>query len=479
MSKNRFRLAVTAGLACALMLASVPGHAANAAAVTNLRIFVGLGTGTDPTQEKEADALAKTWNDAHPDIQIKFEYNDNATVKDILLTQVASGNVPDIVGPVGIGGLNETGDFWADLSSYVTKDKTALKLSDFDQSTLNLYQLNGKDIAIPLGIYPSFVFANKDLFDQAGLKLPPTAYNNGKPMYQGKVWDMSAVQDLAIKLTQDKNGKFADEAGFDPTKIAVYGYADIDDIFRGYIQNWSPGHAGVAKDGKTAIFNDPVIVQAMQWRHDAIFKYHFFPDLSAQNLLNNNGNTETFAAGNVAMVYSHTWSLDGIKDVKFKWVAADAPVAPNGKLTARINADTFAIMDKSTNKDQSWQVLKWLTSSEVAAKACAIYGCLPARSSARSAWETQTKTDFPSLDLNVVYGAVKYLDNPNSEAPMPSYNQAFDALTQFISTLDSTPDFDVATELNKLNTQMQAIFDGKVPTDTPAPAATAAATASS
>ncbi len=477
MLKNRFRLILTAGVAAAMLLASLPSRSANAAAVTNLRIFVGLGTGSDTNQTAQEDALAKVWNDAHPDIQIKFEYTDNASARDVLLTQEASGNVPDIVGPVGIGGLNATSNFWADLSSYIKKDTAALNLKDFEQATLNLYQLNGKDIAIPLGIYPSFLFINKDLFDQAGLPLPPTDYSNGKPTYQGKPWDMAAVQDLAIKLTQDKAGKFADEKDFDPTKIAVYGYADVDDIFRGYIQNWSPGHAGVAKDGKTAIFNDKTILAAMQWRHDAVFKYHFFPDLAAQALLNNSGSTQTLAAGSVAMVYSHTWALDGIKDVKFKWVAAVPPLAPNGKLTARINADTFAVMNKSTHKDQAWQVLKWLTSAEISPKACAIYGCLPARLPARADWEKQTTTDYPSLDLKIVFGAVPYLDNPNSEAPMPNFNQASDALTQFMSSLDSDPNFNVATELNKLNTQMQLIFDGKAPTSTPAPEATAAATA--
>ncbi|HVO41213.1 MAG TPA: extracellular solute-binding protein, partial [Aggregatilineales bacterium] len=332
-----------------------------------------------------------------------------------------------------------------------------------------------KDVAVPLGIYPSFMFVNKDLFDQASMPLPPTDYNNGKPQYQGKLWNMDAVKDLAIKLTQDKNGKFADEADFDPKNIAIYGFADIDVDMRGYAQLFSPGHAGVAPDGKTAIFNDKTYIEAMQWRHDAIFKYHFFPELSAQKDLNNNGDTNTFASGRVAMSYSHTWSLQGITGLKAKWVAAVAPVAPNGKLTARINADTFAVMQKSTHHDQAWEVIKWLTSPEVAAKACAIYGCLPARVSARADWEKQIKSDFPDLDLKVVYGAIKYLDIPNGEAPMPNYNQAYDTFSQFLTQLDSDPNLDVKAGLDKLNTQMQLVFDGKAPTETPEPAATAAA----
>jgi len=467
MSKKRFSLLLTSLLVCALLL---PAQLkSNAQSPVNIRIFVGLGTGTDDTQRKDQEALAKIWNDANPDIQIKFEFNDYATARDVLLTQIAGGNAPDIVGPVGIGGLNSTGNLWADLTQYIAQDKAALKLDDFEPATIQLYQLEGKDIAIPLGIYPSFMYINTDLFEQASVALPPTDYNDGKPTYEGKAWDMAAVREAAIKLTQDKNGKFGDEKDFDPANVAVYGFADIDIDMRGYAQLFSPGHAGVATDGKTAIFNDKTYVEAMQWRHDAIFKDHFFPDASAQKTLTNAGTTNTFASGKVAMYYSHTWALDAIKDVKFKWVAAVAPVAPNGKLTARINADTFAIIEKSKNKDAAWKVIKWLTSAEIAPKACAIYGCLPARNSARADWEKQITGDFPSLDLKIVYGAVKYLDNPNSEAPMPNYIQAFDTYSQFFSALDSDRGLDVKAELDKLNTLMQAVFDGKAPTPTPAP----------
>jgi multiple sugar transport system substrate-binding protein len=432
------------------------------AAPTQIRIYVGLGTGTDEQQRIDQDALAKAWNDNHSDIQITFQYNDYATARDVLLTQVAANTPPDIVGPVGIGGLNSTGDLWADLTTYIAQDKAELNMSDFDAATLNLYELNGKDIAIPLGIYPSFMFVNKDIFDAAQVALPPTDYNNGQPQYEGKVWDMEALRQVAIKLTQDSNGRYADEQEFDPTKIMIYGFADTLIDMRGWAQLFSPGHAGVAPDGKTAIFNEKTYVQAMQWRHDSIFKDHISPDLAAQTALNTNV-ANPFASGKIAMLYSHTWAMDGIKDVKFKWVAGVAPVAPNGKLTARINADTFAILDKSPNKDAAWKVLKWLNSPEIAAKACAIYGCLPARISARSAWETQIKTDYPLLDLNVVYGAIPYLDVPNSEAAMPNYNQAFDTFSAFFSALDTDPNLDVPSELDKLNTQMQAVFDGKVP----------------
>src|SRR5450432_3023981 len=138
MLKSRFRMLLTTALLLALVFAAVPRQVANAADPVTIRIFVGLGTGTEDAQQKAQDALAKLWNDKNPDIQIKFEYNDYNSARDVLLTQVAAGNAPDIVGPVGIGGINSTGDLWADLSKYVAQDKAELKLDDFDAATLGL-----------------------------------------------------------------------------------------------------------------------------------------------------------------------------------------------------------------------------------------------------------------------------------------------------------------------------------------------------
>src|SRR5689334_1883441 len=108
MSRKLLRPMVAAAILAALCLSTLSQIPAKAADVVNLRIFVGLGTGTDDEQRTAQDALAKEWNDAHPAIQIKFEYNDYATARDVLLTQIAGDHSPDIVGPVGIGGLNST-----------------------------------------------------------------------------------------------------------------------------------------------------------------------------------------------------------------------------------------------------------------------------------------------------------------------------------------------------------------------------------
>ncbi len=174
-----FRVSIILAVAVAIVLGAAP-RTTRAADVANIRIFVGLGTGTHDTDKVVQDALAKEWNDAHPDIQIKFDINDNNTARDVLLTQAASDNPPDIAGPAGIRAVNETGALWADLSTYIDKDKDALKLDDYDPAVLELFKsLGGKNLSVALGIYPSFMWVNEDVFKAAEVPLPPKKW--GEP----------------------------------------------------------------------------------------------------------------------------------------------------------------------------------------------------------------------------------------------------------------------------------------------------------
>ncbi len=472
-----FRVSIILAVAVAIVLGAAP-RTTRAADVANIRIFVGLGTGTHDTDKVVQDALAKEWNDAHPDIQIKFDINDNNTARDVLLTQAASDNPPDIAGPAGIRAVNETGALWADLSTYIDKDKDALKLDDYDPAVLELFKsLGGKNLSVALGIYPSFMWVNEDVFKAAEVPLPPKKWGEPYVDRDGKShpWDWETVGLIAKQLTSDTAGKYADEEGFDPKNIQIYGFANFWSDFRHIANEWGAEDNGVSqKDLKTATFNQPAYVKVAQWYQNAIFKDHFMPDSGAQGALQQG--TSPFESGRLAMWYSHTWYNFAIPGIKFTWGIYPSPAVPGTdgkKIVAPMHADTFAILDKSKHKDQAWEVLKWLNSTEISSKLCGIYGCIPARKSARGPWETATKEKIPQWDLDIVEGAAKYPDVPNHEGFLPNQAKAKDAYDQFMTRLQTDPTVDVVKELDQLNQTEQGIFEGHFP-PTPTPAPTAA-----
>lgn len=423
-----------------------------------VKIYVGLGTGYHPEQQAAQVALADEWNATHDDIKVEFEFHDNDTARDELLTRVASGDAPAIVGPAGVRSIYETSDLWADLTEFIERDREELQLEDLDQSSMGLYELGDRTIALPFGIYPSFVYVNETIFNDAGVELPPLEHG---------AWTWSDLREKAIMLTQDANGYYADEAEFDPEAIEVYGYYPFWTNFRASVILFSPEDGGVQlnDDGSvTATFNQEAIQQAVQFYHDGIFVDHFIPNADAEASIGE-GVTNPFVSGRIAMGISHTWLFTGMRDAiesgafTDEWNVYPVPTAPNGVTTARIHADTFAIMDAYPNKDAAWEVLKWMTMGETALELSEIYGAMPARLSLRGDWEATWLEAFPQLNIDVIYDAVEYLDAPNHEGYMPNYARAWDALEVYWNALRSTPDMDVIAELDAVNAEVQALFD--------------------
>ena len=86
------------------------GTAASAAATRRSR----------STVEKQ---VVEKFNASHPDIHLTFEAVPYAGANDALATEIASGNGPDIVGPVGIGGANAFHGQWLDLAPLIAEDQ--------------------------------------------------------------------------------------------------------------------------------------------------------------------------------------------------------------------------------------------------------------------------------------------------------------------------------------------------------------------
>ena len=147
-------------------------------------------------------------------------------------------------------GLNLFRDQLLDLAPLIAK--TNYSVPGVDPKLVDFFKLgaNGATIGVPYAVYPSYLYFNKDLFDEAGLPYPPTKVGE---LYQGKPWDMDAVRTLGMKLTVDKAGNDATSAKFDPTKVVQWGfdmqYADNSPLAESSL--FGPG-SFVAADGKTA-----------------------------------------------------------------------------------------------------------------------------------------------------------------------------------------------------------------------------------
>ncbi len=422
-----------------------------------VRWFVGLGAGTQPAHLVPQKTWIDKYNTSQKEVYISLELVDNSLAGSILKTEIAAGNPPDIIGPVGIEGLNLFRDQLQDLAPLIAKANYTQpgidpKLADFFK-----IGAGGAQIGIPFAVYPTFLFYNKELFDEAKLPYPPTKIGD---TYQGKPWDFDALRELGQKLTVDKNGNDATSASFDPANIVQWGF-DVqyhDGSARAETSIFGAG-SPVADDGKTAQIPD-YIANGEKWFNDGIWKYHFIPNANqvASALLNAGGE---FASGNLAMNAGHTWFTCCVAPTapakQFKFGFAALP-SVNGKTTAPLHVDTFSILKTTKVPDAAF---KALTDMVASGELLTTYGAMPADPTKQDAWFKSINANFPgiTLDWSVAQEALKYPDIPNNQSYVPNYAEAKAAFQAFQNKVRTTSGLDMDKELAALKTTLQGIFD--------------------
>jgi multiple sugar transport system substrate-binding protein len=415
-------------------------------------IFVGFGTGTDPDQVAAQEALAKKFNESHDNIEVEFLIVPNDEAVERYLAMVAGGNAPQLVGPHGISSIAQFKDQWEDITPYIEKE--GYDMSDFfgPSTTLNKYpDLNA---GLPLGLFPSFIFYNKDAFDAAGLAYPPSDYND-------KSWNIDSMREMALKMTLDESDNTPADAAFDPAKIKQWGYADTWTDMRGQLTMFGAPSIGrpTSADYKTAEANSPEWMFGAKWLHTGIHVDHFMPDAAGQGAIDA-ATGDPFGGGHVAMWYSHTWYMsEGLNDLPFKFGIAPLFFNQNGERIARVHADLFTMPKNTKNKDAAWEVMKWLVSPEQIVEVCKVYGCLPARQSAQAAYLAYLQERFPGQEYDVIFTAIDYLDDPNHESWVPDWGKVGDTLNNAQSTIYTDPAVDVEALMNTTNEDVQKLLD--------------------
>ncbi len=187
---------------------------------TIVKWYVGLGTGADPKQIETERAVVDQFNKSQERIYVALQIVENRVASTTLATQIAAGNVPDIVGPVGTVGRATFDGNYLDLTPYI--QSTGMDLSMYDQAVVNAYNIPGQgQIGLPFAVFPSFVYYNKDLFDEAGLPYPPQNFGE---TYQGREWNWDTLRDLSKKLTVDDRGNDATSPDFQPDRVVQFGF---------------------------------------------------------------------------------------------------------------------------------------------------------------------------------------------------------------------------------------------------------------
>jgi multiple sugar transport system substrate-binding protein len=424
---------------------------------TGLRWYCCLGTGETPDQITVEDQVAADFSAQHPTAQMIFEVVTYGAAYDTLSTQIAAGNPPDVVGPAGVGGLEAFHGQWLDLQPHI--DRTGFDLSQFDQSAVDFYNQEGEgQIGIPFGIFPSMLWFNKALFDEAELEYPPQEY--GAPYIlngEEREWNYETVREIAMILTVDGAGNDATSPDFNPDDIVQVGFEPQRDDLRQTGAFFGAGSM-VAEDG-TARVPDPWR-DAWHYFYNAMHVDHFTLTGPVYEGEEWSATGYAFHSGNVAMSNNYLWSKYGVGDdsgVAGVWDLAAVP-SHNGTVTAALNADTFVIHEGTQHPEEAFDALTYLL-TDAAETLTTLYGAMPAIESQQDAFFATLDQEFPhEPNWQVAKDSVAFADNPSFETNMPKYNESLDVLATYGTRWEATPGLDLDAEIAALEAELTALW---------------------
>jgi multiple sugar transport system substrate-binding protein len=437
------------GATTAAPTTAAPTTAAPSGDKVQVRWFVGLGTGGNPEQIEAQEQVVADFNASQDRIELVLEIVQNDVAYDTLSTQIASGNAPDIIGPVGIRGANAFNGRWQDLEPLA--QAAGFDLGRWTPEQVDVWRTEEGLVGLPFGVFPSMMFYNKALFDEAGLAYPPQTF--GENYADGRPWNMDTVRDIGQFLTVDANGNDATSPDFDPDNIIQFGYVDQWTEPQRFATMFGAGEMTNA-DGTPNV--PDAWREAFKWYYDGVWEDNFIPsaEYEGSDIL---AAGNPFDSGNVAMAHTHLWYTCCLAGVGEDWDLAVVPEY-SGAQTAALHADVFRILNTTEVPAEAFEVLAYLV-TDGAPPLLDVYGAMPALDSLQDGFFAAQDEKYPQgVNWQVAVDSLAFPDIPSHEQDMPNFLKSQDRWGAFWSNLTSTPGLDVDAEIDTLLSDLAGIY---------------------
>ena len=283
----------------------------------------------------------------HPDIKVRTLLSGPDALQHVSI-YCAGGKCPDVLmaWEFTYSGLAERGVL-LDLNTMLAQDKNfAAELrADSVASLYETFTYDSGQYAFPEQWSGNFLFYNKKLFAEAGVRPPPGHWN--------ETWSFDGFLDTAKALTKrDRSGRVG-QWGFVDTWAPYYS-AMLFGMNNGV--PWSdprmnPSHLN---------FDNDAFIEGIQFYADLASRHRVAPTASETQSMSQ---TDLFSSGQAAMALGGHWryqTLVRAKDLDFDVTVL--PIGPKGHAAhSNIGTTGLAIASSSPRKKQAWEFVKFAT----------------------------------------------------------------------------------------------------------------------
>lgn len=318
--------------------ATTPGGGSRSAAITGPKEISYAGWSSNLTNAG-AEATRKAFSEQFGGVTFEEQVTPWAEYINKQVVLMASGSAPDVV-----TSENEQfpafakGQLFRPLAPFLNKDKT-VAAKDFYPQLAAGYTHNGELFCLPGDLAPiSAVFANKQLFDAAGLQIPSAGASNTY------TWDN--VVELARKLTKPDGSQYGLLVEYFETVPYSGNAYFVDDRL---------------KPTKGAM-DDPRWARSVDMWVDWTTKSKIQPTSAERDRLGQKDYWALFAQNNVAMYVTGPWQIGNFMRMtpELKWDMFWVPKLQNGATRKfRTGGSGVGVTKNARNPDLAWEWVKF------------------------------------------------------------------------------------------------------------------------
>jgi multiple sugar transport system substrate-binding protein len=316
----------------------------------------------DSNQQPVYQKVADAFHAANPNITVKItQYS-----WDDYWTNVTNGFVAGTAPDVFTNHLSKYPEFVTQgqlLSLDDALKADGIKTDIYQKGLADLWVgQDGKRYGLPKDFDTVALFFNKDLVKAAGVAEADLAKLTWNPS------DGGTYEKTIAHLTIDNNGKRGDEAGFDKTKVKVYGLGLDGGSGGGNGQTqWSmyTGTTGWTVTDKNPWgthynYDKPEFQNTMSWMRSLIEK-GYMPTLES---ITGQSSADIFGAGKYAMITNGSWMINQMFGYKgINTGLAPVPIGPSGKRSSMYNGLADSVWAGSKNQAAATKWVEYLGSA--------------------------------------------------------------------------------------------------------------------
>ena len=380
-TRKKAAAAVAAFAAVALSLTACSGEAAPSASAGGDVIDTSTATGEvnywlwDNNQKPAYQQCADAFHTANPNVTVKI----TQYAWDDYWSGVTNGFVAGTAPDVFTNHLSKYPEFVTQgqlvpLDDTLAKD--GVKTDIYQKGLADLWVgQDGKRYGLPKDFDTVAVFYNKKLISGAGMSEADLANLTWNPT------DGGTYEKMIAHLTVDASGKRGDEAGFDKTKVKVYGLGLDGGSGGGNGQTqWSmysgtTGWTFTDKNpwGSKYNYDKPEFQSTIAWMRSLIEK-GYAPSIEA---VTGQSSADIFGAGKYAMITNGSWMINQMFSYKgIETGIAPTPTGPSGKRASMYNGLADSVWTGSKNKAAAIKWVEFLGSAacqDIVGKAGAVF----------------------------------------------------------------------------------------------------------